>query len=763
MFLKRYLFFFPQRLSKIEMQGSAGNFVYDVGEFRLDLRRRKLSRADGAAVPLTGKSFDALAYLVKHAGVLVPRAELAAALWPTTIVEDNNLNVAISTLRRALGDERPNQRYLVTVAGRGYQLVADVRVVSDGERPTDVPVGEPTPAAAGGAEPRAGARRGTGMRSHTAIVAAAAFAVVVAVTLIVSAVRGWQSEPQSQPPSPGAAALGAVQRVSPVTSYPGSEWSPSLSPSGEHVAFAWNDGSGEDVYVTRIGAQDPLRLTTDVAPDIAPAWSPDGTQIAFIRQLSELRGDLYVVPALGGPERKLLELQSNFAIGLPWAAPLLAWTPDGKQLLFTGQTDDAGDVATSFDFYLLSLETGEVRMLPIAGEGFDTCPAFSPDGTRLAFTRYGAVSRDGEIMVQDLDAGWVPRGAPQRVPEASLQYPGSPVWSPDSTRLVFMRASQVLEWTVGGSVRPLYAATGHLAALSMVWRPTGQPRVVASRSESDLDIWMLPLDPITHAASGAPVRRIGSTARDEHPRFSPDGRRIAFVSWRGGGGDLWIADADGGRQRQISRFGASDPGLPRWSPDGSQLAFVAWIPNGEPHIYLVDPDEGLPQLLTSGSSSGWSRDGRWLYGTQLDGISSAFRLRLADGHREELLVDGIAAQESADGTQIFYMRRGEAGIFARSLVGDVATNPEKRLVDDYWYPPSAGFQAVDDGIFYVSYSSTGRARALRFYDAASGRASDVAPLPAEAGSVWGITVSPDERELLYTVPGSGFDLVALEF
>jgi Tol biopolymer transport system component len=235
------------------------------------------------------------------------------------------------------------------------------------------------------------------------------------------------------------------------------------------------------------------------------------------------------------------------------------------------------------------------------------------------------------------------------------------------------------------------------------------------------------------------------------------------VSWRGGGGDLWLADADGTRQRQISRLGASDPGTPRWSPDSSQVSFSSFTPNGKPHVYLVDADEGVPRLLTTGIVSGWSPDGQWLYGTELDNAPSLYRLRLADGHRETLLPAGVAPQASTDGKRIFYMHRAEPGIFARSLEGDVAANPEELLVGDYQRPPSGGFQPLDDGIVYVSYSTDSRARAVRFYDFATGNSTDIMPIPVEAGVVWGIAVSPDGRELLYTLPTSGVDLIRLEF
>lgn len=78
--------------------------VYEFGEFRLDPRRRLLTRSGGERVPLTGKAFDALLYLAERAGEPVTRTALTDALWPSTVVEDNNLSQAISVVRRALGE-----------------------------------------------------------------------------------------------------------------------------------------------------------------------------------------------------------------------------------------------------------------------------------------------------------------------------------------------------------------------------------------------------------------------------------------------------------------------------------------------------------------------------------------------------------------------------------------------------------------------------------------------------------------------------------
>ncbi len=96
--------------------------AYQFAGFRLEPARRALTRPDGTAAHLSSKPFDTLVYLVERAGELVDRDELLHGVWPKRVIEDNNLNQAIATLRRILGEQ-----HVVTVAGRGYQFVTPVR------------------------------------------------------------------------------------------------------------------------------------------------------------------------------------------------------------------------------------------------------------------------------------------------------------------------------------------------------------------------------------------------------------------------------------------------------------------------------------------------------------------------------------------------------------------------------------------------------------------------------------------------------------
>ena len=103
--------------------------MYEFGPFSLDPAERIISR-DGTLLPLTPKVFDTLVCLVRNRGRLLTKDELLKEVWPGTFVEEVNLAVNISTLRKTLGESPQDPRYIATVQGRGYRFVADVRQIS---------------------------------------------------------------------------------------------------------------------------------------------------------------------------------------------------------------------------------------------------------------------------------------------------------------------------------------------------------------------------------------------------------------------------------------------------------------------------------------------------------------------------------------------------------------------------------------------------------------------------------------------------------
>src|ERR1043166_4492187 len=112
------------------MQATPAHF-YEFGDFRLDTTKRLLQRLDGTTVPLTPRVFDTLLYMVEHHDTVLDKERLMEAVWPDSIVEENNLSHNIWMLRRIFGETPGSHRYIVTVPGRGYRFVAEVREQTD--------------------------------------------------------------------------------------------------------------------------------------------------------------------------------------------------------------------------------------------------------------------------------------------------------------------------------------------------------------------------------------------------------------------------------------------------------------------------------------------------------------------------------------------------------------------------------------------------------------------------------------------------------
>jgi Tol biopolymer transport system component/DNA-binding winged helix-turn-helix (wHTH) protein len=704
--------------------------AYEFAGFRLEPARRALKRPDGTPARLSGKPFDALVYLVEHAGELVDRDELLRSVWPKRVIEDNNLNQAIATLRRVLGED-----HVATVAGRGYQFVTPVREVAapSAHAFAAETVAEPAHEAAG--------RGGSRSLRWPIFVAAAAAGVAVVALLALTPQRAQHSS-----------LVGARVNVQPLAGYPGEELTPALSPDGTRVAFSWReDDGGRDIYVTQVGVAAPVRLSDGAgADDMNPAWSPDGTRIAFLRHHDPERFDVMVMHALGGDARRM------YAGRMYWisveGSPLLEWTPDGQHLLFT-TLRNAENSAEGYGLHRLTLATGRVEDLGLGGGTpfYDTSPAISPDGRWLAFTHYTRGQRLNQVMLQRLDRDFGAVGSPQPVPDLEPGIHHSLHWSSSGDRLWFSNSSQIFEWPLAGTPLVVHTLGPRFSSLTMsiVPRASGAIAAVAVRL-GDEDLFAQPVDPVTHSATGDAVVRAPSSGVDYHPRVSPDGRSLAFVSDRTGPRDIWLARVDGTNPRRLTAVGQIIVGYPRWSPDGKTIAFHSSAPGESRLIYRVDVESGVTERLFTGCCpGGWSGDGKALYVTELGNVNYSVRVDLATGERERL-VEGETATESADGEFLLYSKSAERGYFQWPLRSASGIRGERRLVDDY-SPSRGGLAPVADGFYYIGLTDDSVPRAIRFYDYALGEAKDVAPVPARTAI--GLSVTPDGREVLYAAVG----------
>src|SRR5215831_1193196 len=120
------------------MQTAPGH-VYEFGAFQLDTAERLLRQLDGTPVPLTPRVFKTLLYMVEHHNAVLDKERIMEAVWPDSIVEENNLAQAISKLRHVFGETPTSESYIATVSGRGYRFVAEVKEQTDNDSATVKP------------------------------------------------------------------------------------------------------------------------------------------------------------------------------------------------------------------------------------------------------------------------------------------------------------------------------------------------------------------------------------------------------------------------------------------------------------------------------------------------------------------------------------------------------------------------------------------------------------------------------------------------
>jgi len=706
-----------------------GRRIVRFGVFEADLAAGELHR-EGALVKLQDQPFRLLALLLERPGTVVTREELRAALWPDGSFVDfeYGVNTAIKKLRYALGDSADNPRFVQTLPRKGYRFIAPVNPEGPLQPTAD------TPSAA--ASPK---RHGTWM-----------FAAALAA-LLASGFWWFRLRP----------APGPLNFPVPLTAYPGSEWSPAFSPDGRQVAFSWN-GEHEDnydMYVKTNGSESPTRLTTDPAPDFSPAWSPDGRRIAFLRELGEGRRAIMMVPASGGPEVKIGESASM-------RYPLmrnLAFSRDGHWLVTTAL--DPEQKGPRGGLFLFQVENGERRRLTLPPVGYpaDSNPAFSPDGRSLAFCRgmqfYGAQ----DLYILPLGPDLSPAGEPRRITFWN-RFTQTPAWTADGGEIIAasgnVASTHLWRIPVFGRREPtVIAAAGDGATLPAL-APDG--RLAFTRSYRNISILTLDL-----AASGqAPpplLRWSASSSRiDQNPRFSPDGRRVVFVSTRTGTFQVWIANADGTGAFQLTSVTMPWVGSPSWSPDGSTILFDA-LNNGRFEIYAVSAAGGTPRRVMASSGhdavAKYSRDGRWIYFTSSrKGDFQIWRMPAGGGEAVQWTHHGgRVAVESFDGRYLYFAKMPVNG--SPSLWRMPAAGGEEIQILGYVVPFS--FDVSRDGLYYLDHAGPDGSYPLQFYSFSTQKSTTPAAFSNSDDD--GLAVSPDGRKLLLgkSTP-IGADLMVIE-
>jgi Tol biopolymer transport system component/DNA-binding winged helix-turn-helix (wHTH) protein len=718
------------------------------GPFALDPTSREL-RKRGHLIRLRPQALAVLLLLTERAGQIVSRGEIHQRIWGTdTFVDfERGINFSINQIRAALGDDADKPRYIETIPRRGYRFIASVE--SDEPRRADAAASE---------TPMPGDRNSTtsgdqdqihaSPEVNAALPAAAptrplfakgiliglSLLAILAATLLgyrVFRTRAKQTSPKSQ---------FSNMRITQLTRLPGNYGNPVFSPDGKQIAYFW-DGENRakgDLYVQLIGGQKPLRLTHTSTGSICCAdWSPDGQVIVFERCYDN-GGGVFLVPALGGSERKLADV-----VCARMDAGGTQWTADGKSLLFGDRcTPDAPPGIVVF-----SLQTGEKRCLhspPLSDDG-DANPILSPDQKTVAFQRW-PTGGAAEIYAVALSGGNLRRLTDESFDTDDLDL----MWSPDGKYIALEPTrDRMARIPASGGPLEFEAVYPKIGALSRDHHRIAyvEPSSVWRWSP---EIWRMKL---AHAGGKVVSQArilVSATGGNDSAQLSADEHQLVFQSMRSGSRQIWRSNADGSDPLQLTFFESGYSGTPRWSPDGKWIAFDHSTA-AHSQIYLVDSEGRNLQALTSGAYEdcvpSWSRDAKAVYfASRRTGDWQVWRRELSTGKEMQITRHGgFAVFESYDAKALYYSKFEGGGIWKISTEG----GQEERITDSlhrgYW----GHFAVTDNGLYFVDSDAKG-GPAIMYYSFQTQQLSSVLTFEQDSFAWFpNLAASRDGRTVFY--------------
>jgi Tol biopolymer transport system component/DNA-binding winged helix-turn-helix (wHTH) protein len=719
------------------------------GPYEVDLHTHELWKF-GTRLKLVGQPFEILTMLLSQPGELVTRDEMRSRLWPSdTFVDFNHgLNAAVNKLRDALSDSADTPRYIETLPRRGYRFMAQVEWLVE-TPPVVLPVvvapilGEAQAVASDFSAAKLPANEGGSHPKRRWGYLAAAMVVALLLTVSGLMVRKLWFQPT-------LSAHESVEHTRPLLSVTDTA-SPTFSPDGNSVAFYHYHGpEGSGIYVSRVGSDQLRRLTTN-EDDRSPVWSPDGRWIAFSRFSGE-NHDIYIVAADGGSDQKHQAEQeagaqpAAFKQGGPsnerrvdtgGVVPRrseMDWSPDGKGLAIAGPSG----------IYLLSVEgAGVHRIIQTPDGAEDWGPQFSPDGRQLLFVRNRQVGEPDELWVASASGA-----EPTRLLSERGHITSTPQWSYDGRAAIFSsnRSGH------GEIFRVALDAPDSVIPVSQTGSPSWDPavsrrgyRLAYERLLRSLSIWQIDLSDSGDKRPYLAVSSTSDTDQGPGPQFSPDGKRLAYMSDRSGTMEIWIANRDGGNAFQLTAVGGA--GTPRWSPDSQTVAFDVGSTTGQ-KIATMNLHGGAPQVLADGMCPSWSRDGKWIYfASDKSGARQVWKVQVAGGTQVQITQQGgHAALESPDGKYVYYSKT----YTAEPEIWRVPVGGGEEVAMPLIHPGTwASWQVVEGGVLFVG-PSLGHQAVLSYFDFAKNRTSSLVVL--DRVPFW-LGATTDGKTVAFDQPG----------
>lgn len=701
-----------------------GGEKYRFDEFELDVPKRRLRRA-GAAVELKPKAFDLLRVLVENSGKLLSKEDLFRMVWENQLVEESNLTVNMSQIRRALGESARSPRYITTVSGQGYRFVGDVRPLSDDDD-SDEYVIESREIARVTVEDFEDEKESKTLspappaKNRKAVFALSA---LVLITLLAAAGYFWKASRAKTSAVPTNVSMKRLTNL-------GNVINGALSPDGRLYAYAvtekdgrqslWlghTSGGGENiqlrpsaevVYLGLVFSPDggnlfynisgkeferntifkidafggvPHKIYENVGSYIT--FSPDGKRFAFVRDDREnKKSSIMVVDATGANEREI----ASRPIDLGFISTALSWSPDGKNIA-VGAIDEENESIR--EVVIVAVESGSVKPFTNLGWNGIRVLVWLNDGSGL-YTVAG--EKDGRWDSQIWFISY-PDGAAQRiVSDLNLYGAAIGLSADDSKLLVFQTQHYSNIWVAPGdnpaaAKQITFELLGKRSGWDTVeWTADGRIAYTAFSSESET---FLTID-----ADGKDSKQLIPEVRtNTHLNFSADGQKMVFNSNRSGSWEIWTANGDGSNLRQLTAGGNNFQ--PAVSPDGNWVIYRS-LQNGAGFLWRVPSGGGEPVQFTEKPAS-WARfspDGKQIAcGYRFD---QSLKLAILDAENGQPLKNFELPQTAnlnngfrwtPDGKAVTY-RDWANGIWRQELSGApparIAGLPEEKLYSYDW-------------------------------------------------------------------------------
>jgi Tol biopolymer transport system component/DNA-binding winged helix-turn-helix (wHTH) protein len=687
--------------------------IYEFGPYQLDTAKRLLLR-DGEVVSLTPKCFDILLALVEKGGEINDKNELMKRVWPDTYVEEGNLTYNISILRKALGERTGEHQYIVTVPGRGYQFVEKVKelanesadTVATGLKPAHfVALGEadrsqleatlipePTPDRLLPAHESFISKLA---QNKKALLLATAMLMIGGAGISLGLYRFINAK-QSQTKAVEPFENMKIARLTTT----GKASRAAISPDGRYVVHAMGGRRQQSLWLRHIATgSDKEIVPTAVVDYPALTFSPDGNYIYFLRSESE-GSNLFRVPVLGDSIQKLV---SDVDSGITFSS-------DGRQIAFIRgypQRDEAQLITANADGVeqqtLLSKRMPDFFASPLVRAWG---PAWSPDGEMIAFA-----------LRKDEPDGKYWSVATVRIKDKAVQQNtfqkwsglGQLAWLSDGSGIIVAAADEESNpaqqvWHVsypGGEVRRITNDTSDYSGVTLTANSTA---LVTVQAEQRSNTWVAPGGDASRAAQ---ITFSNSDGVDGIS-WAPDGR-IIYTTRARGSSDIWIMNADGTSQTQLT-VDAGDNLRPSVSLDGRYVVFAS-NRTGDHCVWRVDIDGTNPKQL---SYEGEARnpeitpDGQWVVYCDLGSGKLTLWKASIEGGNQVQLTDYYSSNPavSPDGKQI-----------ALGFLDEQAT-PYRTMIAIIPFSGGPPVKAFDWGPKRVRWTSDGRA--LTYVDTRNG-------------------------------------------